>query len=257
MFDSWPKGPSNPQLTTDAVHVWQADLNVSLDHLRVYKTLLGDDENERAERFHFDRDREHYIAGRGMLRVLLGRYLHESPTEIEILYSEHGKPFLSGGELRFNLAHSGNLVLYAFCLDDAIGVDLEAERELTDALAIAERFFSPGERKTLRSLPRELQTTAFYRCWTRKEAFIKAVGEGLSYPLSAFDVTLTPGEPVRLLSIGGNKDDARQWTLFSVVVPEGYQGALAVEATGKQLQLWEYAAQPANISSGLESTANI
>ena len=237
----WSNGLCNPQLSTDNVHVWLAELNVPLGRLIAYEKLLVDDERNRARLFHFARDRDHYIAGRGMLRVMLGRYLDKLPMEIDIVFGEYDKPFLSSGEVQFNLAHSGNLALYAFCLDQEVGIDIEAEQELIDTLAIAKHFFSPSEYNTLLSTPKEQQTSAFYRCWTRKEAFIKAVGEGLSYPLDAFDVTLASDEPARLLSIYGNEDEARRWSLFSLPTPNGYHAALVVAGIGKQVQLWKYA----------------
>ena len=143
-----------------------------------------------------------------------------------------------GNELHFNLAHSGGLALYAFCLEDAVGVDVEEERELSDALQISERFFSPAERETLKSLPEERRIPAFFRCWSRKEAFFKAVGEGLSYPLDAFDVTLALDDPPRLLAIRGSAEEARAWSLYSIALPSGYHGALAVRSKAKHLQQW-------------------
>ena len=240
MTTTWPKGPHNPQLSSGDVHVWQAGLDVSPVHLTFYESLLANDEKERAERFLFERDMNQYIAGRGILRVLLGRYLKKPPLGINISYSDYGKPHLPSSELQFNLAHSGDMALYAFCLGDAIGVDVEVERELSDTLAIAERFFSPAERATLKSLPQEQQIPAFFRCWSRKEAFIKAVGEGLSYPLDAFDVTLTSSDPPRLLSIHGSAEEARAWSLYALSLPPGFHGALMVKSKPKSLQTWQF-----------------
>lgn len=244
MRSNWPPGPGNPQLATGDVHVWQAGLDVPPERLARYGRLLAEEERERAAHFHFERDRNHYIAGRGMLRVLLGRYLNQSPDKVSISYSEYDKPFLPNSELRFNLAHSGDLVLFAFCLHDDVGVDVEMERELSDALAIARRFFSPGERDTLQSLPEVQRIPAFFRCWSRKEAFIKAVGEGLSYPLADFDVTLAPGEAARLLSIRGSAAEAGKWSLLSLVLPQSYYGAVAVKRTAVRLREWSFVAQP-------------
>jgi 4'-phosphopantetheinyl transferase len=240
MQDHWPSGPEQPQLKADAVHVWQARLDVPPERLAEYEALLAEDEQARAARFRFARDKEQYIAGRGMLRVLLGRYLGRSPETLKFSYSDFDKPFLSGYELQFNLAHSGGLVLYAFCREEAVGVDVEVERELADALQISERFFSPAERTVLKSLPQEQRIPAFFRCWSRKEAFIKAVGEGLSYPLDAFDVTLAPDEPARLLSIRGSAGEARQWTLWSLDLPQHYHGALVVRKQDAFVQIWQF-----------------
>jgi len=240
MTDSWRPGPQRPDLSPAEVHVWQAGLDIPVQRLAQYETLLAADERARAARFRFDRHRDQYIAGRGMLRELLGRYLDQSPEAIKFSYSEYDKPFLPQGELQFNLAHSGGLVLYAFCLDEAVGVDVEVERELEDALQISERFFSPAERAVLQSLPQEARIPAFFRCWSRKEAFIKAVGEGLSYPLDAFDVSLAPDEPARLLTVRGSAGEARAWSLYSLALPPGYHGALAVKRRIKALQTWMF-----------------
>ncbi len=240
MSNLWPTGPRQPILSRAVVHVWQSGLDVPAGDLAYYAALLAEDERERANRFHFERDRNAYTAGRGMLRDLLGRYLSEPPAVLEISYSEYGKPLLHGSDLQFNLAHSGGIVLFAFTLQAMVGVDLEVEREMSDAVAIAERFFSPGERETLRSLPQEEQIPAFFRCWSRKEAFIKAVGEGLSYPLDAFDVSLAPGEEARLLAVRGSAAEAANWSLRSLELPVGYQGALAVNCGGRPPEIQCY-----------------
>jgi 4'-phosphopantetheinyl transferase len=240
MAKTWPPGPLSPLLDSQTVHVWQAALTVSAQRLARLEALLADDERERAARFRFERDRSRYIAGRGMLRELLGRYLGCTPGALEFSYSEFGKPELPDSELRFNLAHSGDLALFAFGLHDALGVDVEAERPLRDAPGIARRFFSERERAALASLPEDQQTAAFFRCWTRKEAFIKAVGEGLSYPLDGFDVTLLPGEPARLLAIGGSEEEALSWLIWHLKPAPGYTGALTSHGPRNRLERWQY-----------------
>jgi 4'-phosphopantetheinyl transferase len=240
MAETWPPGPNSPVLDPQTIHVWQADLTVPAAHLARYEAWLAGDERERAARFRFERDRNRYIAGRGMLRLLIGRYLQQAPEALDFSYSKYNKPGLPGSELQFNLAHSGELALFAFGLHDALGVDLEAERPLRDALAIARRFFSPSERESLASLPEDQQASAFFRCWTRKEAFIKAVGEGLSYPLDGFDVTLLPGEPARLLTVRGSEDEARSWTVRHLEPAPGYVAALVARGPGKHLEYWHF-----------------
>ncbi|MFN2207085.1 MAG: 4'-phosphopantetheinyl transferase family protein, partial [Candidatus Promineifilaceae bacterium] len=232
--------PLKPPLDENSVHVWCAELDQPQGRVEYYGSLLSSDERERAARFHFDRHRNAYTAGRGMLRVLLGRYLTQPPEDIDISYSHYGKPLLSDNRLQFNLAHSGGLALFVFTLHDEVGVDIERERDLRDALAIAERFFSPSERAALRELPDSERVPAFFRCWTRKEAFIKAVGEGLSYPLADFDVTLAPGEPARLLSIRGSEEEARRWSLQSLDLPAGNFGAVALQNPAMQLERWRF-----------------
>jgi len=240
MLAYWPSGPLKPQLDENSVHVWCAELAQPQERIDGYRSLLSADELERAVRFRFDRHRNDYIAGRGMLRVLLGRYLKHPPEAAKISYSHYGKPLLPDNRLQFNLAHSGGLALFVFTLHDEVGVDIEQERDLRDALAIAERFFSPSERAALRELPDSERVPAFFRCWTRKEAFIKAVGEGLSYPLADFDVTLAPGEPARLLSIRGSEEEARRWSLQSLDLPAGNFGAVALQNPAMQLERWRF-----------------
>jgi 4'-phosphopantetheinyl transferase len=240
MRDQWLPGPQRLKLSPSDIHVWQAELDASPAKRVFYEWLLAADERERAARFRFERDRNHYIAGRGILRVLLGRYLHQPPETVKISYSEYDKPFLAGDQLQFNLAHSGGMALYAFCLDDPVGVDVEVEREVKDALQISERYFSLAERETLRSLPEDERVPAFFRCWSRKEAFIKAVGEGLSYPLDAFEVSLAADEPPDLLRIRGSQKEARTWLLTSLELPPGYHGALVVKSRIKNLQTFQF-----------------
>ena len=235
---NWPPGPQNPQLASGTVHVWAAALDAGPERLAACARLLAADERERAGRFHFARDRDAYIAGRGMLRLLIGRYLARAPETLDISYSDYGKPCLAGGELRFNLAHSAGLALYAFAAHTELGVDVEAERDLPDALPIARRFFSAAEYDALRALPPDEQPAAFFRCWTRKEAFIKAVGEGLSYPLDRFQVSLRPDQAPALLSVDGHAPGAREWTLVDLPLPAAYTGALAFKGRIDRLQKW-------------------
>jgi len=218
------------QLQPDEVHVWLADLDQPpADNL---KSLLTEDEIVRAERFHFEKDRKHYIVARALLRKLLAAYLGTTAGELRFNYAEKGKPALAGVEnslLNFNLAHSHGKAIYAFSLGRELGVDLEFIREDFGGEEIAERFFSRGEIATLKNVPPELTKEAFFHCWTRKEAYIKARGEGLSMPLDVFDVSLLPGEPAALLRNHKEPAEVTRWSMQSVPVPDGYVAALVVE----------------------------
>ena len=218
------------QLQSDEVHIWLADLNQhSAESL---KSLLAQDEIVRAERFHFEKDRKHYIVARALLRKLLAAYLGTTAGELRFNYAEKGKPALAGVEnslLNFNLAHSHGKAIYAFSRGRELGVDLEFIREDFGGEEIAERFFSPGEIAALRSVPPELTKEAFFHCWTRKEAYIKARGEGLSMPLDVFDVSLLPGEPAALLRNHKEPAEVTRWSMQSLPVPNGYVAALVVE----------------------------
>ena len=223
-------------LPTDEVHVWLAKLDdYPADSLKV---MLAADELARAARFHFDRDRNHFIVARALLRKLLAAYLDMDAGELQISYAEKGKPSVekSGrGSLKFNVAHSHGLGIYAFSWNREVGIDLEFMREDLADEKVAERFFSQSEIKSLRELPAELRKQGFFDCWTRKEAYIKARGEGLSIPLDEFDVSLAPGEEAVLLRNHKDPGEVARWSMQSVAVPAGYVGALV--ASGRDWKL--------------------
>ncbi|MEK7327027.1 MAG: 4'-phosphopantetheinyl transferase superfamily protein [Chloroflexota bacterium] len=234
MLDNlWLSPPAGLVLDDDDVHVWRADLDQPEPFIRQLAGMLSDDERERADHFHFDIHRDHFIVGRGLLREILGRYLNVEPGRLQFSYGRQGKPGLlnSDGDpgLRFNLAHSGQLALCAVTRNREIGVDLEYVRPVLDMDLVAERNFSPRENAVLQALPPGERPLAFFNCWTRKEAYIKAIGEGLSRPLDQFDVSLAPGEPARLLWVAGNPQEASCWSLRELAVATGYVAALAVE----------------------------
>ncbi|HEY8184968.1 MAG TPA: 4'-phosphopantetheinyl transferase superfamily protein [Pyrinomonadaceae bacterium] len=218
------------QLAPVEVHLWQATLDDWLaDNVR---HLLSADEISRADRFHFAKDRNQFTAARGFLRTLLSVYLGIKPDELRFSYSEKGKPSLDElqrSEINFNLAHSQGLAIYALSHGRAVGVDLEYVREDLGGEKIAERFFSPREIEMLNSVPVELRKDAFFNCWTRKEAYIKARGEGLSMSLDGFDVSLAPGETAALLMNQKEPAEIARWTMRSLPVPSGYVGAMVVE----------------------------
>jgi 4'-phosphopantetheinyl transferase len=217
-------------LGTDEVHVWLAKLD---DHqAERFRPLLTEDEIARADRFHFAKDRNHFVVARGWLRKLLARYLRSFPNELRFDYAEKGKPSLAADQanaINFNLAHSHGLAIFALSRGREIGVDLEFIRDDVEHQKIAERFFSRHEIDKLHALPIELRKQAFFTCWTRKEAYIKARGEGLSMPLDQFDVSLAPGEAAALLRNDKEPDEVRRWTMQSVAVPDGFVAALVAE----------------------------
>lgn len=240
----WCPPPPTITLASDEVHVWRANLTLSASRLESLEQTLSTDERERARRFYFQRDREHFIVARASLRAILGCYLDLKPDELRFCYGPHGKPALSseslGGDLRFNLSHSGGLALYAVTRGREIGVDIERVRpELADG-KIAERFFSPREVAALRALHPHLQLQAFFNCWTRKEAYIKATGDGLSLPLDQFDVSVVPGERAALLNTTHNLGESSRWLLRQLLPGADYIAALAVEGLDWRLQCWQW-----------------
>ena len=245
IFDSsWFAAPQRLSLGGDTVHVWRASLDESCSRVALFQDTLDDDERSRADSFYFNRDRERFIVARGVLRALLGRYLDRSPESLSFSYSTHRKPALaseSGADaLRFNLSHSHGMALYAVTRGRELGVDLELIRCDLETEQIAERFFSQSEIVTFRALPPALRKCAFFLCWTRKEAYIKARGEGLSIPLDQFDVSLIPGEPAALLSTQPDPDGTPGWSLINLTPAAGYAAALAVRGRDWTLSCWQW-----------------
>jgi 4'-phosphopantetheinyl transferase len=194
--------------------------------------LLSVEERARAGRFVFEDDRRRYTVARAQLRRLLGERLGERPEAVELTYGAHGKPALAprhaGSGLRFNVSHCGDVAVHAFTRGREIGVDVEAVRALPDADQIAARFFSPRENQAYQALPSSERPVGFFNCWTRKEAYIKALGEGLAHPLQRFDVSLAPGEPARLLRVDDTAGEDCGWTLHGFDPGAGFVAALVV-----------------------------
>ena len=192
------------------------------------KTLLTPDENARADRYIFDAPRLAYVISRAALRILLARYTGINPQELRFRYGPKDKPSLDApAPIQFNVSHSGGLALLAFTHICEIGVDVEQIRPIKDMLDIARRFFCAEEVADLLGLPPDRREHGFYLCWTRKEAYIKATGEGLSVRLDAFRVALRPGEPATFIHLDGDRRAAQQWSLHDLDAGPGYCGALA------------------------------
>jgi len=225
-----------PELAADEVHVWQAALDAPARPLRELAATLSTDERARAERYHFERDRRRFVVCRSLLRDILGRYAGRPAGALRFGYGSSGKPSLPDSDVRFNVSHSDGVAVYALARGREVGVDVERVRPVSGADRIAERFFSAPERQALRAVPATARTTAFFTCWTRKEAYVKARGEGLGLPLDQFAVSLAPDGPARLWPAGGA--DAREvarWSLAGLRQDPGYVAALAVEGHGWRL----------------------
>jgi len=240
----WGFPPATIKLGSDDVHVWRVSLDEPAPQIDSFLHTLAADEQMRAERFYFQKDREHFITAHGVLRLILGLYLNRAPKCLSFRYSSHGKPALvhESGEdaIRFNMSHSHGVALYAVARGREVGIDLEFIRRDLEVEQIAERFFSRREIATLRTLPADLRRDAFFLCWTRKEAYIKGRGEGLSLPLDQFDVSLVPGEPAALLSTRPDSQEALRWSLQELTLASGYVAALAVEGRGCSLSCWQW-----------------
>jgi 4'-phosphopantetheinyl transferase len=240
----WRSPPETLVLGLDEVHVWRANLDQTPSQIQSFRHNLATDEQARAERFHFERDREHFIVARGVLRAILGGYLKRAPEGLSFCYGSHGKPALageSGGDaIRFNVSHSHGIALYAVTRGREVGVDLERIRFNLAVAEIAERFFSRREVAMLRTLPTEEQREAFFRSWTRKEAYLKARGEGLSSPLDQIDVSPASGKPDAVPGTQPDSSEASRWTFQELAPAPGYVAALAVEGHGWRLACWQW-----------------
>jgi 4'-phosphopantetheinyl transferase len=212
-------------ISEDRVDVWSADVDLSSNRNDESYALLSADERERAARFRVVVDRQRYIASRAILRTLLGRYLDLAPRAISFSYGAYGKPALSEHPLHFNLSHSHGRALYAFSSKSPLGVDLELVRTLSDFLHVGASVFSPAEAKEFAAIAPHDQPSVFFKCWTRKEALIKALGAGLSCPLDRFSVSFD--EPARLLSANGHPSELSRWRLYHLEPEPGYFAALA------------------------------
>ena len=231
-------------LSSDEVHVWCASLDLPALSVQSLQRTLGAAELDRAGRFYFQRDRQRFIVAHGLLRVILGCYLDTEPKQLRFCNGPYGKPALdttsSQATLNFNLSHSDGLALYAIARGREVGIDLERFRPVAGAEQIAKSFFSAQENDTLCALPHTQKREAFFNCWTRKEAYLKACGDGLTRHLNEIDVSLAPGEPARLLSIENNPQQVSRWTLHELAPAVGYVAALCVEGSGWSLACWHW-----------------
>jgi 4'-phosphopantetheinyl transferase len=236
----WLASPASATLRKDEVHVWKVDLSAPGPDLHV----LSGDEHERAARFHFEKDRQHFKASRSALRIVLGRCLNLPPGSLEFGQTEFGKPFLTNPEaagVLFNLSHSGEVALIAVAREREVGVDVEFMRADFATNEVAEHFFSVAEIYTLSGLEPHLRTQAFFNCWTRKEAYVKARGEGLSMPLDVFDVTLAPDVSAAMLSNRVDRSEPARWIFQNLHIAPDYAGALVVEALASRPNLSYFA----------------
>jgi 4'-phosphopantetheinyl transferase len=239
----WSSAPKSLSLLSGEVHVWRARLEQPQEVQDEFLRTLELDERERADRFHFEKHRRRFILGRGFLRLLLGRYLKIAPGEVRFAYGPYGKPSLGheheASGLQFDVSHSHELAVYAFVQEREIGVDVEYVKDDFQSEEIAGHFFSAREVQTLMALSKDERTAAFFRCWTRKEAYIKAFGSGLSHPLDQFDVTLAAHEPAALLRDAQDAEAVARWEMFNLEFTDNYAGALVVQGRGEGLRGFE------------------
>jgi 4'-phosphopantetheinyl transferase len=242
---SWPDVNINTRLGAGEVHVWCVQLNISDKHLLYFQRSLAPDESRRASRFHFERDRKRYIAKHGLLREILGNYLSIHPAEVQFAYNPHGKPFLlndlQAQNLNFNISSSGDLALFVFLRGRQVGVDIEKIRQNIEFEELVERFFSENERKAFQLVKPKSKLQTFFCIWARKEAYIKAQGQGLSVPISRFDVFIDPHNKAEIFVADREAMEKDCWSLRDLDPALGYAAALAVQGKDWKLQCWRAA----------------
>jgi 4'-phosphopantetheinyl transferase len=242
-FASWTVPPLDKTLHNDEVHVWLAAYKTFRAQLSELQNLLSVDEAKKAARFYFEKDRERFIVTHGLLRKLLASYINTPPVQLDFQYNAYGKPALASSFqkelLHFNLSHTQNLVVYAFTCTRNIGIDIEYMRADIEYEQIAGRYFSPFEHAELQRLPSSQRQQAFFHCWTRKEAYIKARGLGLSLALDSFDVTVRSEAPVKLVANRENAQETTRWRFAALPMNSNYAGTVVVEGQNWQMRCWQ------------------
>jgi 4'-phosphopantetheinyl transferase len=227
------------QLSKNEVHIWTTPTKASDAVVAQFRRVLSEDEATRAARFRFSHLRDSFVITHGVLRHLLARYLGLDPARICFSYGDKGKPGLaSGSDLQFSLTHSGGIAAVAFTTGCQLGIDAELVRPVEEMQQIANRYFAADEAAELMLLPENERETAFFRCWTRKEAYIKAIGDGLSCALDSFQVTLLPNVPPRLFHIEGDRAAAEMWSLHDLCLAPEYAAALAYRDRERPLSIF-------------------
>lgn len=251
---AWLSPTVQPTLKPGTVHLWRADLQASPEELHCWQQTLSVDEQQRMSRLVMEQGRQRFVAGRGILRAILGRYLGKAPASLEFIYSEQGKPTLVqtngvGQRLHFNLSHSGDLGLYALTWDSPLGVDVERARSHRDVLKLAQRFFQPAETAAIAALPLAQQPLQFVRYWTAKEAYLKATGQGLM-GLSEVEVDWSEGESPQLRLHGQSSDNSTNWWLKPLDLEADCAAAIVVAGGHKLLTCWQWPAEKHSTETG-------
>lgn len=237
---NWIPAPEPFNVLSHQVDIWRISLDLMPDSVKLFESTLSADEAERAARFHFEVDKNRFIVAHGALRNILSRYLQNNSAELNFSLNQYGKPTLVNSTLEFNLSHSGEFALVAVTQGRKVGVDVERIRQGISSHVIAQQYFSKAEVAELQSLPLEQRESAFFICWTRKEAYIKAQGLGLSLPLESFDVSLTPGHPAILRATRPDPKESARWRFLSLDVDSNYAGAIAVENDTLDFRFFSY-----------------
>lgn len=240
----WRPAVPGQLISSNEVHIWRLLLNEHHSNIENIKQNLSNDELVKTEKFYFEKDQNRFIMARGMLRMILAGYLGTKPHELRFEYTPFGKPLLAENNdnksIHFNISHSDNVVLYAITNNRNIGIDVERINDRIDITQVAQRFFSPGEINALERCKRENRAEIFFQYWTRKEALVKAMGNGVSFSLEQIDVSKVDGKalsPIRLLNTG---TDVSDWHIQDLFPAEGYTAAFAVKESDLAISYWDY-----------------
>jgi 4'-phosphopantetheinyl transferase len=239
-------------LGPDVIHVWPVHLDSAEEIVTAFDQFLSLDEATRADRFRYAHLRKRYVLGRGALRLLIAHYLNTPAQRISFEYGKYGKPRIRDSHVQFNVSHSDSIALLAFSQVCELGIDVEKFRPISNAEGLAQRFFCPEEAADLRSVPVHERDNAFLTCWTRKEAYIKAVGDGLCLPLDSFRVTFRRGDLVCITLLANTEDVSETWELHDLGVPPHYAAALAYRGNQLRIEIGPMI-EPAELLHALET----
>ena len=239
----WRIELDQPLLSEDEIHIWAACIDVAPTVSAALAVSLSEEERTRANRFRFRQHQSRFIAGRGLLRAIVSHYLQIEPARVEFKYNSEGKPELTrpfdGSGIHFNLTHSEDLVLIAVTTIGPVGIDVERVRVNKDAKELVNWFCSPRERELFETLAAQEKQLAFFNLWTRKEALLKATGEGIAQLLSQVEVTFRPGEPARFIAVSGDSERGSRWSVYNLSPAPHFVAAVVIQTEDAQLRLWK------------------
>lgn len=240
----WRRTIPRKSIHSKEVHVWRVLPDLTTVQIEDLRKVLSPDELKRAGRFHFEKDQKRFIVARGILRKILAHYLDREPSDIRFEYTHHGKPILASksgsGTICFNVSHSDEFVLYAVTPDQNIGIDIERIRDDVDMDQITQTFFSQTDIRSLKQTQKNNWPGVFFQYWTRKEAFLKAMGEAISFPKEQFDVSLINGKTLSPVMLSGNNEKSSGWYVKDLFPCRGYAAAIAVENGDSDISFWDY-----------------
>ena len=240
----WEASPLPSHLSANEIHIWRVSLHPPSSLFPTLWSMLDQKEQQRAQRFKFTKHQDAFVSARSALRIILSRYLNLAPENLKIDVEPHGKPYLLAPSvsppLSFNIAHSESLALLAVSLNRQVGIDLEHHRSNVHYVSLLNRICSLQEKSSLSTLLPEQQKSAFFSCWTRKEAYVKALGKGLLVPLSSITVSLLPGEPATLIHVDGKKEESLRWSMCTLYPGPEYSGALVGEGQDWKPCFWQW-----------------